>query len=143
LQFVTGQDGKIYYRSFHTDKAGDLALEKSGEASPASGNYPVWEGGAMGWRFQVTQFIPRAVAEANFVPEELPPGVERGDLRAALRCRLSAGKHSKEFWLGKSDDSYTTVVLGSDHYQIGYHVHTRELPFELKLLRAEQTNDPG
>src|SRR5262249_8375778 len=41
LQFVTGQDGKLYYRSFHSGERG-LALEKPGEATQSDASYPVW-----------------------------------------------------------------------------------------------------
>jgi hypothetical protein len=139
LHFVTDKNGKLYFRSFNT-RDQKFQFEKSGELEKGT-QQPIWQG--MDWRLQVTDFLPRAAAGTRYIPEEVPPGVERLDLTAALRCKLTVGKDAKEFWLGKTEGGLTTVALGGKEYRVGYNPQTRDLGFEIKLLRAEQTNDRG
>ncbi len=151
LQFVQcEEDGKLYYRSFNS-KQGDFLKEDSG---PVKGKrtHPIW--GAMNWKFRVLEYIPRAVRKPRYVPADLKPGSEVAGYSPAIVARLTVRKdgkeESKEVWLQQSgnmlvhpDRFLTKVPFGDKVYEVGYSVQFRELPFELKLLRAEQEVDPG
>lgn len=141
LQFVTGSDGKLYYRSFHSSSLEGFQFERSGEAQKGPDEYPIWKG--MNWQFTVKEFLPRAIDKPDYKPENARPGLEREDLHPVLRCRLSVGKEAKEFWVNKTDGSTTPVKVGNEEFAVGFNVHTEDIGIELRLLRAEQTNDRG
>ncbi|MBY0523091.1 MAG: cytochrome c biogenesis protein ResB [Gemmataceae bacterium] len=143
LHFATGPDGKLYYRSYNSARIGSFEFETSGEAAKGENFYPVWQG--MKWQFRVADFLPRAVSAPRYIPEDHRPGLERGDLLPVLRCKLSTPKGSKEFWLPLSDTAQqsTAVDVGEEQFSVAYNVKMQDLPFELKLLRGEETFDPG
>lgn len=148
LSFVAGGDGKLYYRSFSSGEGG-FHLERSGTV-PAAGNTPVWEGmkSIMNFAFQVPEFLPEAVVKPRYVPEEHRPGLEREDLSPAIRCRLVVAKaggkpEEQEFWVQKTDNSFTPITVGKEQFAVGYNTKGQALPFDLKLLRAESKVDVG
>jgi hypothetical protein len=98
----------------------------------------------MNWRFQVPEYLPQAVVKARYVPVDLRPGLDKVEgIKPAVRCKLTVGKEAEEFWLGQTEGGMTPVVVGDEEFLIGYNDQPIELGFELKLLRAEQTVDPG
>lgn len=152
LQLVVADDGKLYYRSY-SSKDG-FRMERSGEAGKGLDRFPIWDGMMPMFRegqrmqFQVVEFLPQAVDEVWFVPEDHRPGLERDDLSAAIRCKLTVTKNNKkeekEFWVGKRlDDSSTPVRVGDEVFRIGYNVKSDTVGFDVKLLRAESIKDPG
>jgi hypothetical protein len=74
----------------------------------------------------------------NFYPHAEPDG----DAESAVRCRLRAGKTSREFWLGLSQRP-ARVLLGDDLYLVRYVPDTCPVDFALTLRRARQVTDPG
>jgi hypothetical protein len=146
LDFVQGDDGRLYYRSFHSQNQG-FEFEHSGEAQKSKDGTSIWKG--MNWKFQVVEYLPDAVREDQWVPVDYRPGIERESDPAALRCRLrKGGKKSDEFWVVRKEVEsskipMTPVKLGNDEYRIGMRMKTDELPFQIKLLRAEETKDPS
>jgi hypothetical protein len=140
LQFALAQDGKLHYRSFRSNRGEDFHFEQSGEAT-RGGTYPMWSG--MNWKFQVSEFLPRATNADRPTPINLRPGSEREDAPPAIRCRLRDGKEEKEFWLAETTGSLKKVQVGGKTYRVGYHVKTSDMGCEIKLLRAEQPVDPG
>jgi hypothetical protein len=135
LQFASGVDGRLAYRTF--TRTGDtLTIEKQGEARPGDHWAPIWAG--MGFRMRIVQFLPRAAMGPLFIPVDQKPAREE-EAQPAIRCRLWRKGQPLDFWLGKTDGGMTPVgELG-----IGYNSTLRKLGFELRLLRAEQTMDPG
>jgi hypothetical protein len=140
LQFVTANDGRLYYRSFNSSK-GAFKFETAGTTGKGEKRQPIWEG--MNWSFQITDYIPKAEAGPYLIPVNRRLGMQDPRAAPALRCRLSAGKESKEFWVRKTDKGFTSVEVGGDVYEVGYNVYTRTLDFEITLLRAETTTDKG
>jgi hypothetical protein len=144
LQFVSVDDSRLAYRSFHSAGLGGFRFEGAGEAKPGDEDIKVWQG--MDWRLEVVDFLPGATEKVQYVPEVHRPGLERQDLTAAVRCKLTADHHghkeSKEFWLGKSEDGEVVSVAGQQ-FKVSFNVLTRELPFEIKLLRAESLQEKG
>jgi hypothetical protein len=148
LQFVERTDnGKLYYRSFNLH-TGFFSLEESGLIKGDNEAHEIWSG--MNWQFQVTDHLRRAVRKDHYVHENLKPGVERPGYAPAVKVKLSVRGDSKEYWLQQTssvlvppDRLLTPARVGDREYDIGYSVQFRTLPFDLKLLRAEQTLDPG
>ena len=143
LQLVATAKSKLYYRSFSSASGTARHFEHAGEAVPGGDAYLIW--GGMGFKFRVAQFLPTAVAEPWYVPEDARPGLEDPQmrLRPALRCRLTVGKQSKEFWVAHTEKSITPVEVGGRAFGIGFNDQKMQLGFDVKLLRAEQTVDPG
>jgi hypothetical protein len=141
LQFVTGPDGQLFYRSFSSATEAGFRFEKTGTAEKGAPRQRVWAG--MDWKLQVPEFLPRAVAGPYFIPVDRRPGLEDDATAPAIRCRLSKGKEAEEFWVGKTDDSFTPVMVGSEDFLVGFNSSLRDLDFEITLLRAEQTTDRG
>jgi hypothetical protein len=142
MQLVQGDDGKLYYRSFSTSRLGKFAFEKAGEARPGKGELAIWTG--MNWKFQLDEYLPAAVAEDKWVPEDLRPGSERNGYYPAALCQITKdGKKSKEFWVLQFNDATPVSVTDHDYYTVSYTMRTQDLGFSLRLLRAEQTNDAG
>jgi hypothetical protein len=145
LQIVTGKDGQIHYRSFNSSK-GPFEFETAGTIKRGEKSQGIWEG--MNWKFQVTQFIPKAEAGPYFVPIDRRLGLEDGN-PPALRCRLSVGQESKEFWLAKQfflskeQMTWKGVEVAGKVFELGYCTQTRAVDFEITLLRAETTTDKG
>jgi hypothetical protein len=140
LQFTATENGKLYYRSFRSNRGENFHFEKSGEAT-RGGTYPIWSG--MNWKFGVVEYLPQAVAEHRPTPVNLRPGSEREDAPPAVRCVLRDGKDEKEFWLVETNGSTKPVKVGGKTYRVGFHVKTIDMGCEIKLLRAEQPVDPG
>jgi hypothetical protein len=139
LQFVEGDDGTLYYRSFHTNREGDFGFEKSGSLK-GNQTLDIWSG--MNWKLHVLRWLPEATPEPPWVPADLRPGSERQGFPAAIRCRLTRGdKKSEEVWVTQTDNGLTPVALGDQQYRVGFHTKVEALPFSIRLLRAEQTND--
>jgi hypothetical protein len=146
LQFVRCDD-KLYFRSFHT-RPGSFEFEDSGPVRADHEPQAVWSG--MNFKFQVTDQLKRAVPKNRYVPVNLKPGAEREGYTPAVSARLTGHGESTVVWLRQTgnllvhpDQLLTPVNLGGKTYEVGYSVQLRELPFEVKLLRAEQTVDPG
>jgi hypothetical protein len=140
LQLVIGENGAVYYRSFNSHK-GPFDFEKSGTLPPPGEPLAIWEG--MNWKFRVVEYLPHAAPGPRFIPVDRRLGLEDEEMPAVIRCRLSAGKESKEFWVPKTEGSFTSVTLGKETYQVGFNTYLRNLDFDITLLRAEQTSDPG
>src|SRR5262249_16212490 len=130
----------LYFRSFNKS-SGDFAFEKSADVKEKA-SVPIWKG--MNWQFTVSEFLPRAIAKERFVPVNLRPGLEGvPGVVPALRCQLTTDKGKDRFWLAQRDSGSTTVTIGGETYQIGYNTHAINVGFDVKLLRAEHTRDPG
>jgi cytochrome c biogenesis protein ResB len=98
----------------------------------------------MKFQVQISEYLPRAVARPRYVPENLRPGLEpAGGITPAARCLLTVGKDKKEFWVGQTDNGVTDVTVGGESFRVGYNVRALDLGFEIKLLRAVETYDPG
>src|SRR5581483_2328357 len=135
LQFITDGTDKLYYRTFNSSQ-GEFAFEKSGSINEGKNDYAIWKG--MNWQLHIEEYLPRAVARERYVPVNLRPGLEQAaGIVPAIRCRLSVGKDSKEFWLGQTGGGTTDVTVAGENYTIGYNVKRIELGFDIKLLRAE------
>jgi hypothetical protein len=141
LQLLTSADETIHYRSFSSAKTGEFAFEKAGIARKGEARQRIWSG--MGWKFQIADYLPQAAVGPHFVPVERRLGQEDLDTVPAIRCRLTQGDASQEFWLGKSDDDFTPVRCGGEEFLIGYNSSQVTLEFALRLLRAEQVTDNG
>jgi len=142
LQLAKDDQGKLYFRSFHTDRMGTFVFEKSGEAVKGNEAYDIWTG--MNWKFRVADYLPQAMPEDNYVPVDLRPGSEREGFTPAIRCKITVpGKKPEEVPIAQTVGGFTPVKIDDKTLEIGYHVKTEDLGFSLKLLRAEQTNDPG
>lgn len=143
LQFVTAPDGTLSYRSYSSSK-GPFALENHGSAEPGPA-YPIWQATGMGWKFRISQYLPRAADGLWLIPEDRRPGFEdpTGQVKPAVRCRMHAGSESREFWLGRTEKDLTPVRVGGREFAVGFNEQRGDLGFEVKLLRAEQTLDPG
>ncbi|HZT81407.1 MAG TPA: cytochrome c biogenesis protein ResB, partial [Gemmataceae bacterium] len=136
---------KLYYRSFHSGGLGGFRFEASGPLAEGAGQ-PIWKG--MDWEIQVLEFLPRAVVKERFVPVNVRPGLDREDLTAAIRCKLTVtprnGKEqTQEFWVARTDSSSTPVTVGGETFRVGFNTKSQDLGFQVKLLRAEQKVDPG
>ncbi len=142
LQFVqTKEDRKLYYRSFNS-KVGGFNFESAGEVKKnPEAEYPIWSG--MNWKFRVLEQLPEAVQEDRYTYRELKQNEKPGeDGTAVLRCRLVVGgRPGQEFWLAQ--DGPKTVAVDGSHYRLEYGMKAKNLPFSIKLERAESTVDPG
>ena len=143
LQFVQGDDGRLYFRSFkHQDQG--FGKETSGEVSANRKENPIW--GKMQFSFRVLEHLPDATKKERYFPVNLVPGkeTEEDKLRypEVILCRVSDGKDTKEIWVGKSMGARRVLVNGKT-YAIEYTIKQIKLPFTIKLERAEQTVDPG
>ena len=140
LQFVQSTEGKLYYRSFH-QVGGILQLERPGEELAHVGEpIAIWAG--MKWRFYLQDHLTSAKFEPRLAPENARPGLEKTELSPAIRCKLTNKKDSQEFWILLGHGG-RRLQVGGDRFTIDYGHKLRELDFDLKLLRAEQTVDPG
>jgi hypothetical protein len=148
-QFVLGQDGALYYRSYHAGKNG-FDLEKSGVADKDNKQaYAVW--GAMQWKFRVVKFLPRAVDRETFTPVNIPVGKEtmrdKQMYPAVIRCRLTVpgaagGKPDvQEVWV--EEQAGRRLKVGETQYTVEYTYKTIDLGFEVLLDKAETKVDPG
>ena len=139
LQFVTDQEGKLYYRSFSSSGGKGFSFEGTGRVR--KDKHRIWPG--MNWKFQVQDFLPHALARPCFVPDRNAPSLETSEVSPALRCRLSRADSATEFWIGKTAGSFLPVELAGEEFLVGYHAAVQPLGFSLTLARAEQTTDPG
>jgi hypothetical protein len=145
LQLTQTPDGRLYYRAFHQDAgafrldASGLLMEPATHAEQKSELIPIWK--RMKWQFQVVEYLPAAEDRARLVPENRRPGLQRQDLRTAIRCKLKNKTDTQEFLLGR--EQTMRVTCGGERFAIGYSMKTEPLGFELALLRAEQQVDPG
>ena len=99
-----------------------------------------------GAQLEVLNYYPHARSLKNgsvFAPEHRRLGLEDQETLPALRCRLSASGQDREFWVGKTDRGFTSVVVGNEKFLVGYNSKLTYLDFDLTLLRAEQTLDRG
>jgi hypothetical protein len=140
LQFAAAADGRLYYRSFRSS-AEKFVLEHVGIVPRDNSWQPVW--GVMDFRFQVADYLPHAGTGPYFEPAGEGAAPQEGGTTAALRCRITAGPEQQEFWLGKTEEGYSTIDVGGNRFEIGYHPVLRDLGFTVTLLRAEQTLDRG
>ncbi len=91
----------------------------------------------------VETYLPEAEAGERFVPEQARPGLERAGLVQAVRCRLGRQGQSEEFTLAQGQSRPAEVRVGGGTYEVAFRRIEVPLGFELTLLRAEQTVDPG
>jgi hypothetical protein len=148
LQFVQDPDGKLFYRSFNS-RRGMFEFEGARKVKSEREAQAIWTG--MDWKFQVLDHVKEAVPKTRYVPADLRPGSESADYMPAVRARLTVkGNPSSEFWLRQTQDLLVhpdqylmPIRVGGQTYEVGYSIQLRELPYEVKLLRAEQTLDPG
>jgi hypothetical protein len=136
LQLAARLDGSLFFRSFH---GAGLAFEKAGPVTPGGDWQRIWPG--MRWQFQVLDYFPQARAGPFFVPLERVPAGEEAP--PAIRCRLTRGTATEEFWLGQTDDDLTPVTVGDEQFHVGYNSTLRDLGFRVELLRVEETTDGG
>lgn len=141
LQLLPGADGAIHYRSFTSAKTGEFHFEKAGVTTQGAPRERIWSG--MGWKFQVSAYLPRAVPGPHFIPVERRVGQEDMETIPVIKCRLTHGKVVKEFWLAKSDDDFTPIDMDGDEFLVGFNTSQVALDFALRLVRAEQTTDNG
>ncbi|VTS06471.1 cytochrome c biogenesis protein ResB [Tuwongella immobilis] len=161
LDLAITQDGKVFYRSFNSGtKAVDGAAPAAGEAPPLGpmmtqgkfsfektgeiiGNAPVVIWGAMQWQLRIPTFYKLAMP--SIAPENKRPGLDHPQYNAAILCRLTLGKDSKTFTVGKPKygRAFENIEVGGERLQIAFSEKSIELPFAIKLLRAEETSDPG
>jgi hypothetical protein len=142
LQFVAAPAGKLCYRAF-SSQSGEFSLEQQGVATRDE-TYPVWSKTA-GWKFTVQEYLPQAVNEPWYIPEDRRAGLEdaTGRLRPAIRCRLYAAGKDREFWVGRSPGNSTRLTVGGREFAVGFNDKASDLGFQVKLLRAETLVDPG
>lgn len=161
LHFAAAEGGRLLYRSF-SSKTGVISLENSGEAKPGAEELPIW--GGMGFRLQVRKYLPRASSsldQPNYHPVAVRPGLESRSadlLSPVLRCVLTAERRNatgqletlqKTFMLRQESTRRVTLegqLDGKpfrDSYSIGFHMRQLDLPFEVRLVRAEQQVDRG
>jgi hypothetical protein len=143
LQFAVGPDDRLYYRSF-SSVSGQFALDKSGEVKKDDTWVSIWAAAAE-WKFRLLEYLPQAVAEPWFIPEDRRAGLEdqKQMLKPAVRCRLHVGNDTKDFWVGRSENGTARVSAGGRHFDVGFNDNRSDLGFEVKLLRAETLTDPG
>jgi hypothetical protein len=149
VQLIPGEDGQLYYRSFHSSGVGGFRYESSGTIRSGGSSKPVW--GGMQGRIRVSNYLSEAIPHWNYTlyeDPELRPGIEPQpgpgqDIRKAIRCRLTRGKDHKDFWVGQTSSGSDKVVVDGEVYGFGYNTIIQDLGFEIKLLRAEQKVDPG
>src|SRR5262249_14818623 len=130
---------------------GFFGLESSGRApvGPEAPSQPIWKAmKAMNFEFKVADFLPSALQKTRYVPEDHRPGLMREDLTPAIRGELIVQRgqgrtEARKFWAVKGDRGVVSVRAGDEDFQIGYNTKTRELPFSIKLLRAESKVDNG
>jgi hypothetical protein len=141
LQLAVGDDQQLYFRSFNSHQ-GKFAFEKGGPVAKGEVQ-SIW--GGMDWKLKIAEFLPQAVAEPWFHPENLRPGFEdkNGLIKPALRCRLRLGNESKDFWVSRSENATTHVTVAGEDFDVGYNDEISDLGFEITLLRAEEYVDPG
>jgi ResB-like family protein len=139
LQFATGSDGRLHYRSF-SGATSAFAFESASVVAKDGDWRPLW--GKMQFKLRVTEFMPHAASGPHYIPLDSPPASEEQAL-PALRCRLTNRGETVEFQVVKTDGGLTGVSAGGEHFQVGYNSTLRDLGFELTLLKAEQTTDPG
>ncbi|MCS6977089.1 MAG: hypothetical protein NZM31_08805 [Gemmatales bacterium] len=127
LQWAADAEGRLWLRSWSTRgwegvqgplQVGDVCR--------------VWAG--MQGRVRLVEYLPWAVPEPWFEPAS-----EAGsETVSALRCRLRRGSQQTEFWLGQGENETTAVLLGSEAFRVAYGPLWRDLPFTVRLVRAEQ-----
>jgi len=145
LQFASSAEGVLWHRSWSTRggaAAGDaLGCEGAGRTALDGSQERIWSG--MGWRFRVREYLPQAVARVSYRPNRGEPrtAVEGGV--PAIRCRLTNGLESRDFWLGLTDADTTPVSLGPHSFRIGLNPTIHELPFTLTLIKAEERSEGG
>lgn len=149
LQFVYDDSGEnLFYRAFvrreTEDKKQEMVLDGAGEVDTKSRtSYPLW--GKMQWSFSVLEYLPKAIAKTRYLSVNINPGSETEEDKikypSAIYCRLTTGGSNKEFYIQK--ESARTITVGDDVYKVRYTYKEHELPFQLKLEKAESTKDPG
>ncbi|MCI0457057.1 MAG: cytochrome c biogenesis protein ResB [Gemmataceae bacterium] len=139
LQFL--QAGrKLYLRVYGKDGL----REKGKEIDPAdlTGEHKL-PLGPMEMRFQVVEYLPRALHEESFVARHVPPGSEPSPrLRPAVRGTLTVNGHSEDFWV-RQGGSPVFVEVDGEVFVVRYQSDTRALDFELTLKKAKRETDPG
>src|SRR5262249_16562621 len=121
LQLIVAPNDQLLYRSFSTAAAGKFAFDREGELLKDQ-DYPIWSQ-AVGWKLKLAEFLPAAVSDIWYRPEDRRAGLEDQEmkLKPAIRCRLHVGNESKEFWIGKTEDKLKQVSLGGRDYSFGFN----------------------
>lgn len=142
LQFVTDADHGLHYRSYTARPPAGCVLEAAGPADSAGGAWQrIWPG--MDWRFRITKYLPRAKPGLYCTPVDRPAGAESAAEPPAVRVRIKNNSAVLDQWVPRTDVEPARVVVGGEHFEIGYHPTRHKLGFDLTLLRAEQASDPG
>jgi hypothetical protein len=93
----------------------------------------------------VLNYYPHAERDGRgkIVPRRVGPGTGAGGrYLPALRCTLTRGSKSEEFWVRQAAGA-ARVRIGHDLYLARYLPDSREVDFTLTLKRARQVKDPG
>jgi hypothetical protein len=138
VEVLGAGDGRLFYRVFGREGFRTAAELKKGETVQAFSG-----GGGMAGRLRVDEYYPSGLEKLVYVPATLPVG-QKGI--PAIRCNMSVGNESKEFWVRGTADLkpyYQPVVIGAERYEIAYDVDRKELDFEIKLIDFEAAMDPG
>jgi hypothetical protein len=140
LQFVLGDDGRLYYRSF---TGADFVRELSGSAMPGGDFVPFWQ--KMGGKFRIPEFLPSATRQDRYYAAPVTPGKETQDeknqYKAAIHFRITDGKDKYEGWLRRS--TRRKVDFKGRTFEVTFGDKNKNLGFTIKLARAEQQVDPG
>jgi hypothetical protein len=102
-------------------------------------------------RLEVLAYYSHAQMDGkgNMAPDlEAVPGINKRGRRPVILCELSStgkSRDTKEFWLFLEQSRKVEVGSGSNAkwFEVSYRPKQETVPFSLKLLRAEQTTDPG
>lgn len=140
VEVLAAGENKLYYRVFGREGFRTAAELKKGETVTAFSG-----GGGMAGKLRVDEFIPSASEKLTYVPANLPVG-QKGQGLPAIKCLMTVGGESKEFWVRRSPDLkalYQPVRIGSDIYEVAYDVDRLDLDFEIKLVDFEAAVDPG
>ena len=139
LQFLKLPDGRIFYRVYGKD-----GLRQKGtplDPSDRTAHALPWQ--PMNMNFEVLTWLPRAVPREHVRPRHVRPGSELSErLDPALRCTLTSGGQSKEFWVRLSRAA-TQVSIGKEAFFVRYRQDSRPVDFALTLKKAQQLSDPG
>ncbi|GIW79316.1 MAG: hypothetical protein KatS3mg105_1123 [Gemmatales bacterium] len=141
LQILHSPDDSFYYRVFGKDGL----MQPGTRLDVHQRNKPIklpWK--RMDMSFEIAACLDRAVRANSFVPKYLRPGTDGSTqgLQPAIRCRLTEGKHSADFWLRLSRKP-VHIRLGDNDYLVRYTFMKQKAGFQLQLKEARRTTDPG
>src|SRR5262249_38863822 len=137
LQLLKLPDGKVYYRVWGKDGLRQKGTELD-TSDTASAHALPWQ--PMNMTFQVLAWLPRAAPREHVLPRPVRPGSEPSErLHPALRCALTSGGETKEFWVRMSRPA-PHVDGGKDRFLVRYRQDSRPVDFALTLKKAQQVS---